>query len=525
MATTYGNTPLARQVSKFTGDWNSDLQRELSLIYAPDSTQAQAVIDELIKNQQYEDEKQRRLEASASLVQANTGMNRVDSTAVAMGGDAFNEYVPERLLPTGPSPFPMPPPTAPGGPPIVPGSPFVSPGFEELRTTTPPDFPISPMEQGGRPGFTEPAVLPGDASTASIVLQGIEAEYDKNPDGILEVLTDYLTIGESVEVQDELEREARSFIERIVTDTDKQKNILDALTKATDELWGVKVPDTADGSAKARAELHSQYGLGTEDTTDPVKAALGDETVTVTEAEDPLTWLSIQSESAQGRRDIWENMKAKDPKYAMMHPDAVSEHDRRNRQIETQYILESANPNSKWYLASSADRIANKDYEQYVKAVSDPNDQTAWYWGNADFTKVLNEVHAAEIMTRGGNMTEAIVKGAEGSGAGEGDVMPNTSKAATSQVLREYANDPDVVIGWIIQKSMKGVNPVQRAHMPQMIRQSVNKWIYANPQLPRGEEDPALAGMEKWKREAESNKIMATNVWDQWASNNFEWKL
>lgn len=508
MARTYGQTPLARQVSKFTGDWNSDLQRELSLIYAPDSTQAQAVIDELIKNQQYEDEKQRRLEASASLVQANTGMNRVDSTAAAMvGRDAFKEYAP------------MPPPTAPGGPPIVPGSPFVSPGFEELRTTTPPDFPISLMEQGGRPGFTEPAVLPGDASTASIALQGIEAEYDKNPDGILEVLTDYLTIGESVEVQDELEREAIRFIERIVTDTDKQKNILDALTKARAELWGEGAPTI---ETIATAGLVDMEGYSD---TDPVKTALGDETVTVTEAEDPLTWLSIQSESAQGRRDIWENMKAKDPKYAMMHPDAVSEHDRRNRQVETQYILESANPNSKWYLASSADRIANKDYEQYAKAVSDPGDLTATFWGNADFTRVLNEVHASEIMTRGGNMTEAIVKGAEGSGAGEGNVMPNTSKAATSQVLREYANDPDVVIGWIIQKSMKGVNPVQRAHMPQMIRQSVNKWIYANPQLPRGEEDPALAGMEKWKREAESNKIMATNVWDQWASNNFEWKL
>lgn len=522
MATTYGQTPLARQVSKFTGDWNSDLQRELSLIYAPDSTQAQAVIDELIKNQKYEEEKRRKLDAATSMFQMNTGMNGVESRAAAMGGDAFNEYVPERLLPTDPSRFPMPPPTAPGGPPIAPGSSLVSPGFEELRTITPPDFPISPMEQGGRPGFTEPAVLPGYASTASIMLQGIE---NATPSEILEVLTDYLTIGESVEVQDELEREARDFIERIVTDTDKQKNILDALTKAKDELWGEGAPTMTDGPPEAVATGGLVDLEGYSDT-DPVKTALGDETVTVTEAEDPLTWLSIQSESAQGRRDIWENMKAKDPKYAMMHPVAVKEHDRRNRQIETQYILESANPNSKWYLASSADRIANKDYEKYAKAVSDPSDLTATFWGNADFTKVLNEVYAAEFPLRGGGITETIDILTEGSRAGEGDVMPTTQQAGTSALIREFANNPDIVIRWITQKAMKGVNPIQRAHMPQMVRQSVNKWIYANPQLPQGEDDPALAGMEnKWDRKAEADKIMATNVWDKWASNNFVWEL
>ena len=39
----YGKTPLTKAVSKFAGDFTTDLQEELQLIYAPEATQLSAL--------------------------------------------------------------------------------------------------------------------------------------------------------------------------------------------------------------------------------------------------------------------------------------------------------------------------------------------------------------------------------------------------------------------------------------------------------------------------------------------------
>ena len=103
----YGKTPLTKAVSKFAGDFNTDLQEELQLIYAPEATQLSALQNKMSESQSYDTNREQIM---AKMIAADSGADSVESTALAR---MFGGYGGGDFPGGGPDSFPVEP--APSG--------------------------------------------------------------------------------------------------------------------------------------------------------------------------------------------------------------------------------------------------------------------------------------------------------------------------------------------------------------------------------------------------------------------------
>jgi hypothetical protein len=80
----FGKTPLTKNVSKFVQDFNTNLQYEMGLMYAPQNTQVNAVVTKMKEDAAYQQQKQQSIQtAMGSMIAADKGMNPADAAALA----------------------------------------------------------------------------------------------------------------------------------------------------------------------------------------------------------------------------------------------------------------------------------------------------------------------------------------------------------------------------------------------------------------------------------------------------------
>jgi hypothetical protein len=110
----FGKTPLTKNVSQFVQNFNTNLQQEMGLMYAPQNTQVNAVVAKMKEDAAYQQQKQQSIQkAMGSMIAADKGLNPADAAALAQmmapkpTPQPTPKPTPSMMAPPTPMPMPM----------------------------------------------------------------------------------------------------------------------------------------------------------------------------------------------------------------------------------------------------------------------------------------------------------------------------------------------------------------------------------------------------------------------------------
>lgn len=222
--------------------------------------------------------------------------------------------------------------------------------------------------------------------------------------------------------------------------------------------------------------------------------------------EDGTPYIDLLSALDSGKKRIYEMYKADNPKFRFMNKQAVSAHDRLEKQFRYQYDIESFNPESEFFFGDRTEGqdadTSNVNYRSYL--------DRAELWNRDDWRRNLDAAFK-ELK----NPTRSLVSIGE-----EGEKITPSSMLSNIALVSQ---DPDAVTEWIVTKSLKGTNPIVRRYGPEAIRNDVRKWMANNINVRGLGETPTPGSKHASLFENEVTAAGAKSLLEEFARRDWNW--